>query len=157
MQEVIVKVSQLAGLVAVVPIISTSAYVSGYTVGGIQTLTNIVSPRGAGILHSLTIMDKSNQKAPFDILLFDVSPIGSTTTDHAAFAWGGTDDQHLIGRIAVATGDYISVGSSPEAICQKASLDLSLQSSSGFDIYAVAVTSGTPTYTAGALRFVWGA
>lgn len=154
MQEVILKTSQAVVQVPVVPTVSTSAYVAGYVVGGIQTLTGIVSPRGSGFLDSLLILDKSNQKAPFDILLFDSLPAGPYV-DHTSFVWGGTDDQHLIARIAVASGDYDAPGG--EAVAQYGALFIALQAASGFNIYAVAVTSGTPTYTSSsALRFVWG-
>lgn len=154
MQEVILKISQAANIVKIVPVISTSAYVAGYTVGGIQTLTNAVAPRGSGIIHSLTILDEANVKAPFDILIFDISPSAATTTDHVAFA-PSSNDVNVVARVAVATGDYATVGG--EAFAQKSGLDLVVQALSGFNLYAVAVTSGTPTYTAADdLQFVWG-
>ena len=153
MQDVVLKVSQAVNVVKVVPTITSTPYSAGDSVGGIQTVTNAIAPRGTGQLHSLCILDKQNQKAAFDILIFEVSPNVATTTDNSAFAWS-TDDLHLIGRIAIASADWVTVAS--EAICQKVGLDISLQASSGFNFYAVPVTSGTPTYAAGGLQFVWG-
>jgi len=155
MQEVILRTSQLVNLIKLSPTITAPAtpYTAGDNVGGIQILANAVSPRGAGSLRSLAILDKSNQKAALDILIFSVSPNAATTTDNAAFVLS-TDDLNVIARIAVATGDYVTIGG--EAFCQKSGLDLAVQAASGFTLYAVAVTSGTPTYAAGALQFIWG-
>lgn len=148
MQEVIVKTNQAAKTSKVVPVITTTAYTAGDSVGDIQTIS-----RDACQLHSLTILDKSNQKAAFDILIFDASPGASTTTDNSPFTFGGTDDLKVIARVSVATGDYVTIAG--EAVAQKSSLDLSLQSAST-NLYAVPVTSGTPTYAVGALQFTWG-
>lgn len=155
MQEVILRVSQAVNVLKVVPVISTSAYVAGYTVGGIQTLSNVVAPRSSGQIHSLLILDKSNQKAALDILIFELNPTASTTTDHAAFVLS-TNDVNVIARIAVAGSDYVQIGT--ESFAQKSGLDLSVQAVNGsFNLFAVPVTSGTPTYTSTSdLQFVWG-
>lgn len=149
MQEVIIKTKEAVNNVTVVPVITTPPYTAGDAVGAVQPLLNVRH------IHSLCILDKSNQKAAFDILLFSQSPTAATITDNTAFAWS-TDDQNLIARIAVATGDYVTVAG--EAVCQKSSLDLLLHpTGSDSTIYAAVVTSGTPTYAVGALKFIWGA
>ncbi len=136
------------------PTISTSVYVAGYTVGAIQTLTNAVTKSGGtGILESLTLLDKSNQKAAMDIFIFDVNPAAATTTDHAAFVFS-TNDVNVIARVSVAASDYVTVNS--EAIAVKSGLGIAVQASGSANLYAVAVTSGTPTYAATALQWVWG-
>jgi hypothetical protein len=136
------------------PTISTSAYSAGNTVGAIQTLTSAVQKtNGTAILESLILLDKSNQKAAMDIFIFDVNPAAATTTDHAAFAFS-TNDVNVIARISVAASDYITVNS--EAVAVKSGLGIAVQASASANLYAVAVTSGTPTYSATALQWVWG-
>jgi len=136
------------------PTISTSAYSAGFTVGAIQTLTNAVRKSGGtAILESLTLLDKSNQKAAMDIFIFDVNPAAATTTDHAAFAFS-TNDVNVIARVSVAATDYVTVNS--EAVAVKSGLGIAVQASGSANLYAVAVTSGTPTYAATALQWVWG-
>lgn len=146
MQEVFTKVRPAVSLTKLVPVITAVPYTAGDSVGDKQSIS--VS---AGQIHSLTIFDNANQKAAFDILIFDADPSAATTTDNAPFVWS-TDGPKLIARIAVATGDYVTVAS--KAIAQKSGLDLLLQSSG--TLYAVAVTSGTPTYAVGDLQFIWG-
>jgi hypothetical protein len=137
------------------PTISTSAYSAGFTVGAIQTLANAFTSQSTGILESLILLDKSNQKAPMDILLFDANPTNATTTDHATFVIS-TDDLKVIGRVSVAAGDYVTIASG-EAVAIKTGLGIALKAAAaGTTLYAVAITSGTPTYSATALQWVWG-
>lgn len=138
------------------PTISTSAYSAGFTVGGIQTLTGaLVSNNGTGILESLILLDKSHQAAPMDILIFDVNPTAATTTDHATFVIS-TNDVNVVARVSVAASDYVQIASG-ESVAVKSGLGIAVQSSGSSNLYAVAVTSGTPTYTgANDLQWVWG-
>lgn len=157
MQEVITLTTRVGqtSLITVNPAISTSAYVAGNTVGGAQNLANAVTTRsGTGLLQSLVILDKANQKAPLDILIFSKAPVGAMT-DHAAFAFGAGDDLNIVARVSVAASDYVTLAS--EAVAVKSSLGIAVKAvNGGTSLYAVAVTSGTPTYTALALNFIWG-
>jgi hypothetical protein len=137
------------------PTISTSAYSAGFTVGAIQTLTNAVTKSGGtGILESLVLLDKSHQNQPMDILIFDVNPAAATTTDHATFVIS-TNDVNVIARVSVAASDYVQIAGG-ESIAVKSGLGIAVQASGSATLYAVAVTSGTPTYSANALQWVWG-
>jgi hypothetical protein len=144
-------------VLAVAPTITATAYTAGYTVGAIQTLTNAVTvSSGTGILESLIITDTGNQKAPFDIFIFSSNPAAATTTDHAAFTFS-TDITKVIARVSVATGEYASVGSTPYAIAVKSGLGIAVKASGSANLYAVAVTSGTPTFGGtSTLNFTWG-
>lgn len=132
---------------------STSIYVAGYTVGGKQTLANAVRSPKTGVLESLIITDASNQSAAMDIFIFDDDPAAATTTDHAAFAFS-TDLTKAIARISVGATDYVTVNAAATAV--KSGLGIAVKSANTTSLYAVAVTSGTPTYSASALQFVWG-
>lgn len=137
------------------PTISTSVYVAGNTIGAIQTLTNAVTvSSGTGILESLILLDKSNQKAPMDIFIFESNPAAATTTDHAAFVFS-TDNLKVIARVSVTAGDYVTVNSN--AIAIKTGLGIAVKANGSANLYAVAVTSSTPTYAgANDLQWVWG-
>lgn len=137
------------------PTISTSAYSAGFVVGGKQVLTSAVTKNGGtGILESLVLLDKSAQAAPMDIFIFDVDPTAATTTDHGAFAWS-TNDVNVIARVSVQASDYVTVKS--QSVAVKSGLGIAVQSSATANLWAVAITSGTPTYaTAADLQWVWG-
>ena len=60
----------------------------------------------------------------------------------------------MIARVSVAAGDYATVNT--KSIAVKSALGIAVKVASGTSLYAVAVTSGTPTYAALALNFVWG-
>jgi hypothetical protein len=142
-------------VIHVQPTVNTAAYSAGNTVGGIQTLTNAVRVSGGtAVLESIHIIDRANQKAAFDILIFESNPAAATTTDHAAFVWS-TDDLKLIGHVAVSAADYVTVGG--EAVAHETSLGIALQASGSANLYVVAVTSGAPDYVAATdLQFTYG-
>lgn len=136
------------------PTISTAAYQTGFVVGGLQTLSNALSSRQTGILNSLRVLDRSNQRAPLDVILFSSQPTAAATVDHAAFSFS-TDDLKVIAIISILTTDYVTVGG--KALATAPNLGQSLAVPSGTTLYAVAVTSGTPIYTTATdIQFVWG-
>lgn len=135
------------------PTISTAAYSAGFVVGGIQTLTNAFTAKHTGILESVTLLDKSAQNAPMDLLVFQVTPAAATTADHGAFAWS-TDNLNLIARVSIMAGDYVAVKS--QSIAMKTGLGIVVKGT-GTGLFVVAVTSGTPTYAgANDLQWTWG-
>jgi hypothetical protein len=149
------NVGGLTGVLKIVPTVTaSSAYAAGNAVGAVQTLP-ILSTNGTGILESLIILDKSNQKAAYDIFIFDANPTNATITDKSAFAFS-SDDLKVIARVSVASGDYATVNS--EAVAVKSGLGIALKAAAGgTTLYAAVVTSGTPTFaSASALQFVWG-
>jgi len=153
MQENVSKVRLSTRGIKIAPALSTSAYAAGESVGGIQTLTDACRPDNVGELVSLLILDRANQKAPLDILIFDSNPTAATAADSSTFAWS-TADAQLVAHIAIATGDYVSVAS--EAIAHKTSLGFVITSVGSANLYAVVVTTGTPTYAVNSLQFNWG-
>jgi hypothetical protein len=149
------NVGGMTGVVKIVPTVTASAaYAAGNAVGGKQTLA-VLSPNSTGILESLIILDKSNQKAALDIFIFDADPTAATITDKTGFVFS-TDDVKVIARVSVASGDYATVNS--KAVAVKSGLGIALKAASGgTSLYAAVVTSGTPTFaSASDLQFVWG-
>lgn len=124
--------------------VSTSAYSAGDAVGAKRTFANAFTTVGTGILESITILDRANQKAAMTLFIFDSDPSAATITDNAAFVFS-TDDLKVIAQISIATGDYVSTNS--KAIAQKTGLGIALKGGSS-SLYGALVTTGTPTFAA---------
>jgi hypothetical protein len=147
------KVNKHSTLVRVTPTLTTTPYSIGDTLGGIQTITGATAPNGTGTLNSLHLTDIANQKKAMDIFIFESNPAAATTTDNAAFVFS-TDTAKLLARVSVAGADYATVAGVATAV--KSGLNITVKGNGGTSLYAVAVTSETPTYAAASLVFVWG-
>jgi len=136
----------------VTPTITTSAgaYTAGDNVGGLLLLLEPIKGLNKNtILKSIHVKDNANQKQPLTILLFNSNPTtGATITDNAAFAYGTTSFPKQIAKINILAADY-------ETIDSKATADIDtyakvLQSNDSSSLWAVVITTGTPTYAANA-------
>jgi hypothetical protein len=123
---------------------ASSAYSGGNAVGGKRTLTGALTSVGTGILESIIVLDRANQKAALDIFIFDADPTAATLADKTAFVFS-TDDLKVIAHVSVAASDYVTVNS--KAIAHETSLGIALKAS-GTTLWAAVVTSGTPTFAA---------
>lgn len=132
-------------VLSVTPTINTAIFAAGDAVGGIQTLTNAVRVSGGvGVLDSIDVIDKGNQKANLTILFFESNPAAATVTNNAAFVWS-TDIAKFVGRVNVATADYETIDSL--AVASIKNIGKRMKASGSRNLYAVVVlTSGTPTY-----------
>lgn len=123
---------------------NASAYEAGDCIGGKITITDAVrTSGGTGILQSIHVIDTSNQKAAFDVLIFDSDPSAATITDDTAFVYS-TDITKQIARIPVAAGDYTTINNI--ATVNLSGLGRVLKASGSANLYAALVLSGTPTY-----------
>lgn len=130
---------------AVTQTTNASAYEAGDAVGGKITITNAMrTSGGTGILQSIDIIDKANQKAALEIIIFNSDPSAATITDDSAFAYS-TDISKQIARISVAASDYVTINSI--ATVSLGGLGKVLKASGSTNLYAAIVTTGTPTYT----------
>lgn len=93
--------------VAVTPTISTSIYAAKDAVGGIMSFTSAVrASGGSGLLRQVTILDKGQQMAGLDLVLFTAT-IAGTVTDNAAFDPTDADLANIVGHVTfTATTDY---------------------------------------------------
>lgn len=123
--------------------VTAAAYSAGNAVGGKRTLSNAVRTPGTGILQSVTILDRANQKAAMTVFIFDQNPTAATITDHAAFVFS-TDDLNVIAQVNFSAGDYTTTNS--KAVACISGLNIPLKAASGTSLYAAVVTSGTPTF-----------
>lgn len=127
--------------------VSTSpAYTAGDAVGGKRTITGALrTSGGTGILESVQILDRANQKAAMELFIFDSDPSAATITDNSAFVFS-TDDLKVLAHVTIAATDYVTINS--KAIATIKGLGIALKGNATSTLYAALVTTGTPTYAA---------
>lgn len=130
---------------AVTQTTNASAYEAGDAVGGKITITNAMRiSGGTGILQSIDLIDKANQKAAMELLIFNSDPTAATITDDTAFVYS-TDISKQIARIPIAASDYVTLNSI--ATVSLGGLSRIVKASGSANLFAALVTTGTPTYT----------
>ncbi len=130
---------------SVTQVTSATTYSAGDSVGGKVTLTNAVRiSGGTGILNSIMVIDKDNQSAPLDILIFDSDPSAATITNAATFVFS-TSISKLIAKIPIATTDYTTFDTI--SVAQIGGIGRIIKANGSANLYAAVVTTGTPTYT----------
>lgn len=123
------------------PTISTSVYVDGYVLGGLQAIT--VSAKGQ-IKSAQCVMKSGSFIGTIDLLVFNANPSASTVTDHGAFALAAVDAAKLVGVLHLTDWTLLS-----GALASVQTLDTVLPYEFGSTtMYLVAVVHGTPTFTA---------
>lgn len=141
---------EVGGNSAVLPLtftVSTSpAYSSGDVLGGKLTIANAFRASGkTAVLQDLYLADNANQKPTGSLLFFNADPAAATTTDNSAFAYS-TDFTKQCGRVDVASSDWSTIGG--KATLHNKNIGAVLSAASGTTLYAVFVTTSTPTYAA---------
>jgi len=124
------------------PTISTSAYTSGYVLGGIQPFRT-----GAWgfITNAEVTFNSGSFSGSVNLLLFSASPTGGGTTDHAALALTSTDTAKLIGVLALNNCTTLNSGTIVQCQATQATPQ-AFALPAGNTIYAVAQVVGTPTF-----------
>ena len=142
---------QTAGWVSVVTVTPTLTAATIYhvddAVGGKQTIASAVpATAGSAVLQAITVRDKSNQKAPLSIILFNADPSAATITNHAAFVYS-TDISKQITVIDVATNDYTTINGIATAKLRNLAIPVTAVGSAS--LFAAVVTLVSPgTYAA---------
>jgi hypothetical protein len=129
-------------IVNVVPVISTSAYTAGDAVGG------KIEAQGAtkhGLLHSVTVIDKDQQKAPLSLVLYESD--FTADADNAAFSVETADQDKILGVVNITADDYEDIDGNISVATVK-NLSLPVQNTTDVStLRAQLKTTGTPTYT----------
>lgn len=124
------------------PTISTTAYAAKDAVGGLMTFANAVRASGGTCLvQSVQVVDKDQEMAALDLVLFDRSI--TAPTDNAAFDPTDTELTQCVGVIPITF--YADFNDNAVAIVNNVGLECVLN---GTDLFGVLVSRGTPTYTA---------
>lgn len=142
-------------VIDVTPTLDTAIYADGDLLFNPAAITSAACFSGGIVrLESITLLDEDDQGVAMDLLFLDAST--SLGTFNAAFAASDTLARAILGRVNIATGDYVDFGGF--RIAQKTALGLIMKApSSGSTIWVAGVTrGGTPTYTASGLKFKFG-
>lgn len=124
-------------------ITSGAAYASGNAIGSTITVPKVCD-FGFGTILNVALIDKSNQKAPLDILIFN-QPLAAAQTDKTALAISAADAGNLIGHIMLLATDYSDLSTS--AVATKYNLWMAVAAGIDNNVYVQLVSRGTPTYT----------
>lgn len=128
---------------------ASTGYVTGRSIGGLQTLANSVRVSGAlgasgtsGIIQSVLLTFKDAiGSVPVDVYYFNANPTGSTCTDNTAFALADADRDKTI-FIAHVT-DFTA--SNVAAIGQAGNAAIPFGLASATSMFACVVARGTVT------------
>lgn len=126
------------------PVITAGAYSAGDVVGGLITL-DVSSAGGGGVIRRLMLIDDDNEGAVLTIYFFDAAP--DTVADNGAFAPSVADLKKMIGNVAIAAADYLTLNSNKIVTKDGDDLNIDYETKSG-NLYAYIVCTGTPTYAA---------
>ncbi len=133
-------------IISVTPVITAGVYHASDCVGGKLTLTDaMVADGGVALLTGVCITDAANQKAAFEIVIFNANPTAATLTDNAAIAFA-TDLGKVVAKIPVATTDWATIGGVAVADVQWMRTIEGVAGSN--NLYAAVMCVGAPTYVA---------
>ena len=128
---------------------NASAYTSGYCLGGVQYVPNMIVAGGLGgtIITGVDIIDNTATNATIDIWIFNKLPTG-TYTDHAGCTVASADQPYLVGVIYGALATCSSDSAGTTGMCQSTpAVPISASSYPPTPaLYMVPVVRGTPTY-----------
>ena len=120
------------------------AYAAGDNIGGIQTLTNFLRVAGlTGVLQSIVLWSKENQKPNLYIDFWSASPAG-TFTDNSPQIIAGDESTHL-GRVEIAASDWLDTG--VISVAKATSIGLIIDTESSRNVYMTIQTQTAITYT----------
>jgi hypothetical protein len=129
-------------------------YSANDQLGGVQTITASLDSKSGITLYDVAIVDLDKQKAATDIFFFDKLPT-PTSVDNGAFTITAADAGNLVGHVGVVAGDFKDSAAQSLASVGNVWKIFNPASPTGLatginakSIYAIAVTRGTPTYTA---------
>lgn len=138
--------------ITVVPTCDTSAYASGDLIADTIEIPNAVSfLGGTAILQSVHIQDESNQGVAFTIYISTAST--SFGTINGAPNITAANQRNVVGHVNVATTDYATaINSIKHGQVNNIGLEVQANAASTSLYMAIVNGTGTPTFTASALR-----
>jgi hypothetical protein len=142
-------------VVSVTPTLDTAIYAADDLLFNPATISSAAfQAGGVSRLESILMLDEDDQGIAMDLLFLDANT--SLGTFNTAFAASDTLARAIVGRVNIATGDYVDCGGF--RVAQKANLDIIVQqAASTAALYVAGITrAGTPTYTASGLKFKFG-
>lgn len=138
---------EYAHFVESTPVLDTSAYAAGDHMSDVATVITGATNARPVKLASIAVLDKDDQGAAFDVLLFKSSPTVASSKN-AALNISDAEMENCVGYIPIASGDYADFGGA--RIAQK-NLEQYVKPDGEGKIYYLLVARGTPTHTASGL------
>jgi hypothetical protein len=143
--------------IVVTPVIAAAAFSANDIVGGKLTLTGAMRVAGGtGEIDSLMLVDASKQSVPLSVFIFagalEVS--AGYCDDNSPCAVTVVDWKKCLGVIDILASDYKSM--SLASVASLGGIGMKVKATSGVNLFALIVTTGTPTYGANALQLTFG-
>lgn len=127
------------------PTLDTSAYADGDQVSTLQTLP-LMQGSFDGTLASVTVLSKTQDKAPLDLFIFDRSV--TVAADNAAASISDTDMEFCLGVINVAAADYDDIGSVNSIATIAPTAGLPVKADVSPNLYVAIISRGAVTFAA---------
>lgn len=128
------------------PTVTAGAYSANDAVGEKLTFTGCPND---GLIHSVVIVDNSEQGVELDLVLFSQDFTG--VADNAAFSVSDADAANVITVINIPIANYKDIGGQKVAVVENKSIPFKLTETTSTKlgrIYGQLITRGTPTYVA---------
>lgn len=134
-------------IVTAVLVLDTNIYASGDILADTQGVGDALSgDLRSGILQTVTVIDKDDQGAAFDIWILDA--MVSFGTVNSAPSITDANAANIMGRVQVGTGDYYDLGGVRVAYLTQLAMPIRAIPSTRDIAIAVVNGAGTPTYSA---------
>lgn len=122
-------------------ITATPDYTAADNIGGKLTLAGVSSKDGGPVvLDEVKLVDAANQKPTLEIVFFNADPSATTFTDNGALTIHADDVPKIIGKIAIASGDWASAG--VKGVADVRNIGMLLVPATGNTLYATMQISG---------------
>lgn len=132
----------------------TSILADGDVICATAEIPNVViDSGGSALLESFTLRDEDDQGVALDIVFMRSNV--SLGTVNGAPNITDANAREIIGRVSIATTDFIDIGASKTAqiAASHSNMPLMVNALTGTSIYIGAISrGGTPTYTASGLK-----
>ncbi len=140
------KISTTTKITSVTPTLDTSAYADGDTLFDDTVISACLRlDDGTGVITSVTVIDKDDQKQGVDLFFFDAN-LTTFGTANAAPSISDSDAGNFLGWVRIAAADYVDVGGVSIA---QVPCSIPVKGVSGTDdLYVAGMSRGTGTYTA---------
>lgn len=144
--------SSNTNIITVSPTLDTSQYVTGDLLANPTEIPLALDDvRMTGILHSVAVLDKSDQAIAFDILIFDQTI--TTGTLNNAFSPSDADMANCLGAINVPAAGFFDCANSQLNFIGNIGMVVKSTTTS---LYFVLVSRGTATYAANGIQIKFG-
>ena len=146
-----IPVTTRGAYVTVTLSLDTAIYAADDVLADTQEVAGaLAASDGTGVIESIQLLDEDDQGIALDLVFLDANV--SIGTENAAPSVTDANARSILGRVRIATTDYIDMGG-----CRVATLlrvGLGIKAATGTDdIYIAAITrGGTPTHTASGIR-----